>query len=79
MARVADIACGFFDPGTKTTSDELAGRIISKLDSAALSTRPVFTAARFARCAETAAAIARRLESQEVDAHGHAATRRGDD
>jgi len=78
MARVAEIACGFFDPGLKATSDELAERIVATLDSSAHPERPVFTAARFARCAETAAAIARRLESREETVHGHAASRRRD-
>jgi len=78
MARVAAIACDFFDPGVRATSDDLAERVVATLDSSALPTRPIFTAARFARCAETAAAIARRLETREDTAHGHAAARRGD-
>lgn len=72
MARVADTTCGFLDPGLRSTPAELAARIVETLDASALPHRPVFTAARFARCTETLAAITRLLEAKEASRNGHA-------
>jgi ParB-like chromosome segregation protein Spo0J len=64
-ARVAAMACGWLDPGLKTTSRELAAQIVSTLDARALADRPDFSAARLARCAETLAEMVRLVGARE--------------
>jgi hypothetical protein len=64
-ARVAAMACGWLDPGLKTTSAELAAQIVSTLDARALPDRPDFSAARLARCAETLVEMVRLIGAGE--------------
>jgi hypothetical protein len=66
LARAVETIYGALDPGVSETPDERAARIVAMLDASALPTRPLFSAARFARCTETLAAITRLLEAQET-------------